>query len=60
VRDGAFEARPAVKLRDLFGLLKHKGKRKPVSIEEMDEAVGRVLAEDDRRIMREWRAARKK
>ena len=41
---------------DLAGIL-HRPGMKPVSIEEMDEAIGRVVAEDDERIRREWNEA---
>lgn len=55
IRDGKVELiarnRRAV---DLAGIL-YDPKRKPVSIEEMDEAIGDAVAEDDERIMREWR-----
>ncbi len=38
---------------DLFGSLKYDGP--PVTIEQMKEAVGDHLAEEDERIKREWR-----
>jgi len=38
---------------DLAGIL-HRPDMKPLSIEEMDEAIGQAVAEDDARIQREW------
>ena len=38
---------------DLAGLL-YDPDRKPISIEEMDEAIGQHIAEDDKRIMDDW------
>jgi antitoxin PrlF len=38
---------------DLAGIL-HRPKMKAASIEEMDDAIGEALAEDDERIKREW------
>jgi len=54
VKDGKATVRPR-KLRavDLAGIL-HRPGMKPISVEEMNEAIGRYLAEDDERIMREW------
>ncbi|MVA56424.1 AbrB/MazE/SpoVT family DNA-binding domain-containing protein [Agrobacterium vitis] len=37
----------------LAGLL-HDPSRPPMSLEEMDAAIGEALAEDDRRITRDW------
>ena len=54
VENGQATVRPR-KLRatDLAGILHRPGIR-PLTIEEMDEAIGEYLAEDDRRIQREW------
>ena len=41
----------------LCGIVKRPGVR-PLTIEEMDEEIGKALAEDDERIRREWHAAR--
>jgi antitoxin PrlF len=38
---------------DLAGIL-HRPGMKAVTIEEMDEAIGKALSEDDERIKREW------
>jgi AbrB family looped-hinge helix DNA binding protein len=40
-------------LMDFYGMFKSLGK--PATVEEMDEAVGRYLAEDDERIKAEYR-----
>ncbi|MBX9456388.1 MAG: type II toxin-antitoxin system PrlF family antitoxin [Rhizobium sp.] len=40
-------------VEDLAGLL-HDKTRTPVSVEEMDEAIGEYLAEDDKRITDDW------
>ena len=40
-------------IADLAGLL-HDQNRKPVSIEEIDEAIGEYLVEDDKRITDDW------
>lgn len=48
--EGRVELRPvSVSIMSLYGILHRPGMR-PVSIEEMDEAVGRYLAEEDERI----------
>jgi antitoxin PrlF len=39
-------------LMDLYGILKSSGK--PATVEQMDEAVGRYLGEDDERIKAEY------
>ncbi len=56
VRDGRVELvarnRRAV---DLAGILGKPPDGRTVTIEEMDEAIGEFVAEDDERIMREWR-----
>ena len=43
-----------VRAVDLAGIL-HRPGRKPVTIAEMDEAIGDEVAEDHERIQREWR-----
>ncbi|EAB6717693.1 AbrB/MazE/SpoVT family DNA-binding domain-containing protein [Escherichia coli] len=55
VEDGKATVRPR-KLRavDLAGML-HRPGMTPISIEEMDQAIGRYVAEDDERIKREWK-----
>jgi AbrB family looped-hinge helix DNA binding protein len=54
VENGQATVRPR-KLRaiDLAGIL-HRPGMKPLTVEEMDQAIGEYLAEDDRRIQREW------
>lgn len=42
-----------VDIMDLAGMLHRPGMR-PISIEEMDEAVMEAVADDDERIRREW------
>lgn len=44
------------RMEDAFGML-HRPGQKALTIEEMNEAVGQALAEDDERIKAEWRAA---
>jgi antitoxin PrlF len=41
------------RIADLAGLL-HDENRKPVSVEEMDEAIGEYLVDDDKRINDDW------
>jgi antitoxin PrlF len=49
-RDGKYVLEPRRKnARELFGSLKSAGE-KPMTAKEMDEALGRALAEDDERI----------
>ncbi len=59
VENGQATVRPR-KLRaiDLAGILHRQG-MKPLSAEEMDQAVGEYLAEDDRRTQREWNEGHK-
>jgi AbrB family looped-hinge helix DNA binding protein len=48
--DGRYVLRPQNKnIMDLAGVLRREGE-KPVSVRDMDEALGRALAEDDERI----------
>lgn len=59
VENGQATVRPR-KLRaiDLAGILHRPGMR-PLTVEEMDQATGEYLAEDDRRIQREWKEKHK-
>lgn len=59
VQDGQATVRPR-KLRavDLAGIL-HRPGMAPFTIEEIDQAIGEYVAEDDRRIQREWNEGRK-
>lgn len=43
------------KISDLFGILGHLPEGKTLSVEDMDQAIMDHVAEDDERIMREWR-----
>lgn len=54
VEDGRAIVRPR-KLRavDLAGIL-HRPDMKPLSVDEMDEAIMEAVTEDDARIQREW------
>lgn len=54
VEDGKAIVKPR-KLRavDLAGIL-HRPGMKPLSVEEMDQAIMEAVAEDDARIQREW------
>lgn len=55
IEDGKATLRPRkIRAVDLAGIL-HRPGMKPMSIEEMDEAIMDAVAEDDERIMREWR-----
>ncbi len=47
-----------VRASDLHGIL-HKPGMKAATLEEMKEAVGDYVAEDDKRIQREWKRGRK-
>lgn len=50
--EGRVEVRPlSGSIMSLFGIL-HRPGEPPATIEEMDEAVGRYLAEDDERIQK--------
>jgi len=54
VEDGKATIRPRkVRAIDLAGIL-HRPGMKPLSVEEIDEAIMDAVAEDDERIMREW------
>lgn len=55
VRDGEVVAIPKnKKLADLAGMLGRPPGGKSLTIEEIDGAIAEAVAEDDRRIMREW------
>lgn len=43
------------RLADLAGMLGKPPGGKSLTIEEIDDAIGEALADDDRRIMREWK-----
>ncbi len=47
------------KLADLAGLLGRPPNGRSLTIEEMDDAIAEAVAEDDRRIVREWNEGRK-
>ena len=47
-----------IRASDLLGIL-HRPGMKPATIEEMNEAIGEAVAEDDKRIQREWNRGRK-
>jgi bifunctional DNA-binding transcriptional regulator/antitoxin component of YhaV-PrlF toxin-antitoxin module len=49
--DGKVEMHPAPGIQDSFGIL-HRPGMPVLSVEEMDEAIGRHLAEDDERIQK--------
>jgi len=56
VQDGRVVAMPKnKKLADLAGMLGRPPSGKRLTVEEIDEAIGSAVAEDDRRIMREWK-----
>jgi AbrB family looped-hinge helix DNA binding protein len=56
VRDGEVVALPKNKrLADLAGILGRPPNGRTLSLEEIDEAIADVVAEDDERIKREWR-----
>jgi len=59
VRDGEVVALPKnKKLADLAGMLGRPPGGRSLTIEEIDEAIMDAAAEDDRRIMREWKEGR--
>jgi antitoxin PrlF len=56
VRNGEVVARPKNKrLADLAGILGKPPTGETLTIEQMDDAIMDAVAEDDERIMREWR-----
>jgi antitoxin PrlF len=55
VRNGQVVAVPKnKKLADLAGILGRPPNGRSLSIEEIDDAIAEAVAEDDRRIVREW------
>ncbi|SMH55773.1 AbrB/MazE/SpoVT family DNA-binding domain-containing protein [Mesorhizobium australicum] len=55
VRDGELVARPKNRnIADLAGILGTPTVGAGAAIEDLDEAIGEALAEDDKRIVREW------
>lgn len=55
VRGGELVARPKNRsIVDLAGVLGRPGVGAGASLRDLDEAVGQALAEEDRRIAREW------
>lgn len=55
VRDGELVARPKNRsIADLAGILGTPPIGVGATLEDLDEAVGEALAEEDRRIVREW------
>lgn len=55
VRDGELVARPKNRsIADLAGILGRPAQGAGATLEDLDEAIGQALAEDDRRIVREW------
>lgn len=60
VRNGQVVAVPKnKKLADLAGRLGRPPNGRSLTIEEMDDAIAEAVAEDDRRIVREWNEGRK-
>lgn len=58
IENGKATLRPRkIRAVDLAGIL-HRPGMKPLTIEEMDDAIMDAVAEDDERIMREWREGR--
>ncbi len=61
VRNGEVVAMPKNRpVSDLFGSLGMPPAGRGATLEEFDEAIGRHLAEDDERIVREWHESRGK
>jgi len=52
--EGKVLVQAATKLRDLMGMFKRPG-QEPVSVEEMNDAIGQRCAKDDERIMKRFR-----
>ena len=60
VRNGQVVAVPKnKKLADLAGILGRPPNGRSLSIEEIDDAIAEAVAEDDRRIVREWNEGHK-
>ncbi|MBA3449228.1 MAG: AbrB/MazE/SpoVT family DNA-binding domain-containing protein [Pseudaminobacter sp.] len=56
IRDGEVVAKPKnKKLADLAGVLGKPPSGETLTIEQMDEAIMDAVAQDDERIVREWR-----
>ena len=56
LRNGKVEIRTRkVRAIDLAGILGPPPSGRPLSVEEMDDAIADAVAEDDARIVREWR-----
>lgn len=59
IENGAAIVRPRkIRAADLAGVL-HRPGMKPVTVEEMDEAIANHVAGDDERIKRDWLEERK-
>ncbi|MDP3898736.1 MAG: AbrB/MazE/SpoVT family DNA-binding domain-containing protein [Mesorhizobium sp.] len=55
VQDGALIGRPKnKKVEDIFGMIKVPPGTPAATLEDYDDAIGEALAQDDRRIVREW------
>ena len=60
IENGNVVARPKNRsLMELAGILGKAPNGKSLTIEEMDEAIGEMVGEDDERIKREWNEHRK-
>lgn len=58
VRDGEMVARPKNKnIAELAGILGRPTVGAGATLEDLDEAIGEAVADDDRRIVREWNEA---
>lgn len=55
VRDGELVARPKNRsIADLVGMLGAPTEGAGATLEDFDDAIGQALADDDKRIVREW------
>jgi antitoxin PrlF len=60
IENGSVVARPKNRsIMELAGILGKAPNGKSLTLEEMDEAIGEMLGEDDERIKREWNESRK-
>ena len=60
IENGNVVARPKNRsIMELAGILGKAPNGKSLTVEEMDEAIGEMLGEDDARIKREWTESRK-
>ena len=60
IENGNVVARPKNRsIMELAGILGKAPNGKSLTVEEMDEAIGEMLGEDDVRIKREWTESRK-